>query len=170
MNRLLKLLGWRDREYYGGDFAVRIEAVMREGMEISHTRNRKRLDLKADYIGGMIDVRIPQELEKDQVSQVVNDLEVAFRAMSYPYFITRLVAVEIVPESERQAAVAELREMGYDIEVSGDRRQVRQKRIEGAAVPDREAAVKQASRMMGLMQSVHGTRYRSEVLGKSGEA
>jgi hypothetical protein len=167
MNRLLKLLGYRDRDYYGGDFFVRIKRVGREGMEISHTRNGKRLDLKANYIEDKIDVRVPHDLEKGQVSQLVIDLATAFRAMGYGYAISRLVGVEGVPEAERQAAVAELREMGYEIKVSEDRKQIRQKRIEGSTLPDRATALKQASRMIALMQSVHGTRYRTEVLARS---
>jgi len=44
--------------------------------------------------------------------QITRDLEAAFQAMGYAYVIARLSSVDAVPETERQGAIAELREMG----------------------------------------------------------
>jgi hypothetical protein len=163
MNWLLELLGYREREYRGDDFSVRIESIMREGVSVVHSRHGVRLNLSGERIGGKwegIEVHIPQEVEAAQVPSIADDLEVAFRAMGYGYVITRLAGVDVVPETERQAAIAELREMGYEIEVSTDGREIRQRRIAGAPRLDVETARKQAPRMMSLLQSVHGTRHR----------
>ena len=89
--------------------------------------------------------------------------------MQYDYVIARPLGVDVVPESERQAAIAELRDMGYEIEVSEDQKQIRQKKLPGAPPVDRETARKQIPRMVSLLQSVHGKRPRFETLAKSKE-
>jgi len=172
MNRLLKLLGYRDRDYRGDDFSVRIEPILREGVSVIHTRHGTRLDLSGERIGRKwegIEVRIPQEVEAVQVPQIVRDLETAFGALRYGYVIARKGGVETVPETERQAAIAELREMGYEIEVSSDRTQIRQTLRAGALRPDIETARRTSPRMISLLQSIQGTRERFEILARSKE-
>jgi hypothetical protein len=75
----------------------------------------------------------------------------------------------VVEETERQAAIAEPQEMEYEIEVSADRRQIRQKAIAVAPRRDMESLRKQTPRMMSLMQAIHGTRKYFQVLAKSKE-
>jgi len=172
MNRLLKLLGYRDRIYRGDEFSVRIKPGVRELVSVIHMRDGNSLDLQGERIGKKwegIEVRMPQEVEPGRISQIARDLEAAFQAMGYGYLITASAGTDVVPETERKAAIAELLEMGYEIEVSTDRRQIRQKRIVGTTVPDLETAKKQASRMMSLLQAVHGTRHRLVILAKSKE-
>lgn len=173
MNWLLKKLRYRDREYRGSDFHVRIEPIMREAVSVIHTRHGITLNLSGQLIGRRwegVEVHIPHEVEVEQASQVARDLETAFQALGYGYVIARLGEVEIVPETERQAAIAELHEMGYEIEVSADHKQVRQKLREGAPRPDIETARKQAPRMMSLIQALHGKRQLFEILARSKES
>lgn len=171
MNWLLKLMGYRDREYRGDDFSVRIERIMREAVSVVYTRHAASLNLSGEYIGRKwegIEVQIPHEVETAQVPQIVRDLETAFGAMQYGYVITRKVGTDIVPETERQAAIAELNEMGYEIEILPDRK-IRQTRKAGAQRHDAATLREQTPRMMSLIQSLHGTRQRLEVLAKSKE-
>lgn len=124
MNWLLKKLGHRDREYRGSDFRVRVEPIMREAVSVIYTRQGTTLHLSGERIGRRwegIEVHIPHEVAVEQASQIARDLETAFQALGDGYIIARLGEVEIVPETERQAAIAELQEMGYEIEVSADR-------------------------------------------------
>ena len=170
MNWLLKLLGYHDRGYAGGDFCVNIEPRQREGLSVIHLRDGNRTELKGEGTGKKwegIAVSIPQELDSTRTAQLVSDLVTAFRSMGYEFEISRPSSIESVPEDERQAALAELREMGYEIEVSPDRKQIRQRRIPGVPRPDINAARTQAPRMIKLLQSVHGTRQRLEILAKS---
>ena len=90
-----------------------------------------------------------------------------FKPLGYGYVIARLGEVEIVPETERQAAIAELHEMGYEIEVSADRKEDRLNLRKGVPRPDIESARNQGPRMMSLIQAVHGKRQRFEILAKS---
>ena len=171
MSWLLKLLGHRDLKYRGDDFSVRIKPTVREGVSVVYMRQGTPLNLSGERIGRKwegIEVHIPHEVEAVQLPQIVRDLETAFGAMGYGYVIARRVGTDIVPEAERQAAIAELNEMGYDIEVLPDGR-IRQTPKPGAPRRDIETLRKQTPRMMSLIQAVHGTRQRFEILGKSKE-
>ena len=106
-------------------------------------------------------------LTPSRVAQIARDLETAFQALGYGYIIARLAGIEIVPETEQQAAITELNSMGINVEVSPDRRQIRQSRKQGALRLDKDTARKQAPRMMSLMQALHGKRQRFEILAKS---
>lgn len=171
MNWLFRRLGLREREYRGDDFSVRIEPVFREAVSVVHTREGKRLSLSGERIGKKwegIQVQIPPEGDAKQMQQVVRDLETAFQALRYEYLIARKTATETVPEEEQQAAMAELNEMGYDIEVMSDGK-IRQTFRPGAPRRDRETLQEQVPRMMSLLQSLHGARPRFEILAKSKE-
>jgi hypothetical protein len=169
MNWLLKLLGYRDRDYRGDDFSLHIEPIMREGISVVYTRHGANFKLSGERIGGKwegIEVLIPEEVESAQVPQIVRDLETAFEAIGYGYVIARKAGTDIVTETERKAAIAELNEMGYDIEILPNR-QIRQTRKAGAPRHDIETLGKKTPRMMSLIQSLHGTRQRFEILARS---
>lgn len=172
MNWLLKLLGYDERNHRGDGFSIRIEPVFREVISIVYTRGGTTLNLSAERIGRKwegIAVGIPpHEVREEQVQQVVRDLESAFGAMGYGYVISRKIGIDVVPETERQAVIAELNKMGYEIEVLPNR-QIRQTRRAGAQHQDRESIRKTTPRMMSLIQSLHGTRQRFEILAKSKE-
>jgi hypothetical protein len=172
MNRFLKLLGYRNRrEYRGEDFRVSIEPVHREVISVIHTRQGITLSLSAERIGGKwegIGVHIPQEVDAAQIPQLVTDLETAFQAMRYGYVIARKAGIEIVAQPEKQAAIAELRDMGYEIEILPDGK-IRQTWRAGAPRQDRETLRRTAPRMVSLIQALHGKRQRFEILAKSKE-
>lgn len=169
MNWLLKIFGARAREYSGDDFSVRIKPVFREAVSIIYTRHGKTLTFGGESIGKKcegIAVQLSADQEDSQLTQTVHDLEAAFASLRFGYVITRKIAVDTVPESERQAALAELREMGYEIEILPDGK-IRQTRRKNAPRQDVETLRKQAVRMVSLLQAVHGTRPRFEMLAKS---
>jgi hypothetical protein len=172
MSWLGKLLGYRGREYRGDKFHLRIKSGFREVVSLVYTRGDSTLTLSGELIGRKwegIEIHIPPEIDAARASLISGDLETALRSMRYGYIITRLIGEDVVPEEERKAAIAELGEMGYDIEVSADHKQIRQKKKPGAPPIDIETLRKRTPRMMALMQTVHGTRRRFEILAKSGE-
>jgi hypothetical protein len=171
LNWLLELLGYRGREYRGDDFSVRIEPIFREVVSVIYTRQGKGLQLGGERIGKKwegIEVQLPRTLEDGQVAQVVRDLETAFARLRYGYVIARKTGVDTVPEPERHAALAELREMGYEVEILQGGK-IRQTRRAGAPRQGVETLRKQAPRINSLIQSLRGTRQRLETLAKSKE-
>lgn len=88
--------------------------------------------------------------------------------MRYGYVIARKVGIDVVPKNEQREALAELREMGYEIEILPDNK-IRQTPRAGAPRRDLETLRNQTPRMMSLIQSLHGTRQRFEILAKSKE-
>jgi hypothetical protein len=171
MNWLLKRLGYRDRQYRGDGFTVRIEPMGRESLYVNYQRDNTRHSFDGQYIGSSwegIEASIPEEVDPGQALLIAQDLKSAFEAMSYGYLIVRKTGVEIVAEPERQAAMEELQNMGYNIEILGDGK-LRQTRREGAPRQDSETIRKSTPRMMALLRAIHGKRQRYDILAKSKE-
>lgn len=159
-------------EYHGADFSVRVKPRFREAVSVIYSYQGAQIELDGERIGSKwegIKVLIPPDLEIEKVTSVVSDLESAFQALGFGYVITRLAEVESVNEADQQAAIAELREMGYEIELSPDRKQARMKAVSGTLPRDQETLRKQAPRMMSLIQDARGTRQRFQILAKSKE-
>jgi type VI protein secretion system component VasK len=90
--------------------------------------------------------------------------------MGRGYVISQPAEVETVSETEKQAALDELRMSGYEAELSDDRKQVRLRPIAGAPRQDMETARNLSSRMMPLIQAIRGTRQNFQILAKSKES
>ena len=172
MNWLLRKLGYRDSQFRGTDFSVRIEPLGREAVGVVYTGRGTNLNLDGQRIGDRwqgIEVYLPPELEAELSSQISGDLETAFQAMEYGYVIARLSAIETVSETERQQAMAELREMGHDIEVSDDGKQIRENWIAGTPKLGLAAWRKTMPRYLSLIQAVQGKRKHFQILARSKE-
>jgi hypothetical protein len=165
-----KMFGNRDREYRADDFSVRIVNGFRELVTVVHTRNGIRRELGGERIGKRwqgIGIHVDPDVGRQELPEIVHDLETAFAAMHYGYVISRTAAVDTVPESERQAAIAEFGEMGFDVEVSAERKRVSLVPKPDRVLPDKKQAQRIASRTPSLLQAVRGRRHRIEVLAIS---
>ncbi len=63
MNWLRKILGYRDSEFNGDDFSVRIKPIMREAVSVVYMRHPASFNLSGERIGRKwegVQVRIPQ--------------------------------------------------------------------------------------------------------------
>jgi hypothetical protein len=170
VNWLSRILGRRGREYRGDDFSVRIEPGFREIVSIVRTRQGATRNLDGERIGKRwqgIGVHLPGEVEPTEVPQIVRDLETAFASLGYGYRISRTAAVEAVSDAEQQAALAELNQMGFEVEVSADRQQSSLKWRSGVRLPDTKTIGSTAPRVMSLLQSLRGTRPRIDILASS---
>jgi hypothetical protein len=160
----------RDREYRGDDFSVRVEQGFREIVTIVHTRRRTTRRLDGELIGKRwegIGVYLPPEVGPGELLQVVHDLETAFGALKYGYVISRTAAVDAVSDAEQQAALAELNQMGFEVQLSTDGNQVSLNWRSGVPRPDTKTAKRTGPRVMSLLQSIRGTRQRVEILATS---
>jgi hypothetical protein len=88
----------------------------------------------------------------------------------YQFVVYQRGETQTVPEAERIAAVSELQQMGYAINLSADRQTVRPTRIPGFSPPSLEEAKEQAPRMMKLIETARGVRSSMEILAKSNSA
>jgi hypothetical protein len=167
---LFKKLGYREREYRGDDFSVRVEPGFREIVFIVHTRQPTIRRLEGERIGNRwqgIGLHLPRDLNPADVTQIVRDLETAFGAMRYGYVISRTVRVDPVSETEQEAAITELHEMGFEVERTTDPRGIALIPRSDVPRPDTKTAKRMAPRIMSLVQSLRGTRQQVELLAKS---
>ena len=96
MNRLLKLLGYRDLKYRGNDFSVRIKPTVREGVSIIYTRQGNDLNLIGERTGRQwqdIEVLIHSEVEITEAPKRPL-LSNCFGTMPYGHVITRKAGID----------------------------------------------------------------------------
>jgi hypothetical protein len=168
MSWIRKLLGI-GHEYRGNGYCFRVKCVVREVVSVEYSRGEYSLTLGGERFGKRwesIAVSIPQDVDREEATQIASDLAIGFEAMNCAYIINRKVAIDIIPEREIQAAIVELKEMGYQIDILPDGK-IRQSKVMGAPHQDLETIKKQTPRIMQLIQTVHGKRTRFEILAKS---
>ncbi len=162
----------RDREYRGESFHLRIEPGVRELVSLFYTSQGTTLKLSGERGGENLEgihIFIPPEVESNRGAEIARDIATGLGAMRYGYVIAQKTGEEIVPEAEREAALAELRAMGYDLEVSADRKRIQIRKKSGPPRAERGPIRPWGLRMKELLLSVHGTRPRHEILAKSGD-
>lgn len=125
------------------------------------------MDFDADIGGRQVDVRIPSGLSEDKVADVVPKLSEALRSLSFEYLLYRVGESEEVPEQERNAAINELRIMGFDVQVMPNG-QVRLKGASGR--PFVERAKPNVQRWMYLLRAARGRRPKYTILARSNSA
>jgi hypothetical protein len=90
LNSLLKLLGYRQRQYQGDGFSVRIKSKFREGVSLDYESDGKSYEFLGERSGKRwegIRVAVPSAMTGDQAREIARDLEIAFKAMDYKYVI-----------------------------------------------------------------------------------
>lgn len=162
--------GHKGRKYQGAGFAVAVEPIIREDVRVVYVSEGKTLDLDSEYIGEKwhgINVTIPAGIGHSQAETIAQRLVEALTQLGFGFVISYELDIEIVSEAERKNAIAELREIGYGIEVLADgairTRLIRTPNL--APAPLKEKSL----RMIRLIQAVHGKRHRFQILAKSEE-
>ena len=169
MNRFLKLLGYRGRKYRGTNFNVRIEPIFREEVRVIYETDEKAWSFGGQYIGKRwqgIGIVIPQEIDPSHASIIASRLTEALAAIGYGYVIDHALDIETVSQNEKESAISELHNMGYEIEILANGT-IRQTKMPGSPKLPQEELKKQGPRMMKLIEAVHGKRRRYETLAKS---
>jgi len=102
-------------------------------------------------------VRVPKEPPDEDVGNIVPNLALGLKKLRYQYLIYRPGALRKIPEEERDAAIAELRQMGVEMKKSqGDEKIQRAvvrnwRRISGDQSED-------VPRLLGLMSKARRIR------------
>jgi len=163
----------RDKEYRGDGFSLRIEQGFREIVFLIISRGGSARKLEGEWIGknwNGIGIVLAQDTDPAEVPGIVRDVETGLGALHIGYRISRVLAVDTVPEVEQQAALSELEDMGFEVERSADLRQISTTWKPGAKRPDSSKAAKEfALRMQKLIGALSGSRPRIEVLARSKE-
>jgi hypothetical protein len=77
--------------------------------------------LKGEFVGPkwkQVNVAVPEAYDE----QTLDSIALALRNRGYEHLLFRFGEAQEIPESERNAALAELQSLGFQIEVSPDRR------------------------------------------------
>jgi hypothetical protein len=117
-----------------------------------------------------INLVVPPNLPDGDAAHVLENLCASLTRLKYEFVVARVGQPLPVPEQERQAAAAELREMGMEPEVAADQSTVNLKKIPGWKPPTSFDTKAQARSMMRAVASVRGKRAPIEVLAKSPSA
>jgi hypothetical protein len=155
------------------DFTVRVLRGARGLVSIVYEEEDYNRSFEGELTGSkhnQINMFMTSDFPAKDLDRVVANLVKGFEQLGYEYWIRRRDGAEVVPESEREAALFELRRMGWEADVSVDRLRVEMKRIDGAHAPTLEEAMSASSHMAQLVQALHGTRYKFDDLARSKSA
>ncbi|HEV2490199.1 MAG TPA: hypothetical protein VGT03_10355 [Candidatus Acidoferrales bacterium] len=151
-------------------FSLRIQRGTRKMMSVIYESNGHSTTFEGTLTGPgwkQIELLIPADFHANHLDRVVADLAKGIGELGYEYRILRRGDAEVIPESERKSALAELRKMGWEPEVSADHSQVELKHTDGSREPSPQDALAQSERMARLVAALHGTRYKLEELARS---
>ncbi len=157
-------------------FSVNISTLGREEAYVIYRSNDRQLEFAAQIGSGKrfftprISVRVPKEMPDGDVREVIPNLALALAKLHYEYFVFRKDEPQTIPEAEREAAIAELREMGCEI-----KEMIGQGPMQRAVVNNwprfSEEQVKTAiPRVQDLTNQARGVRESIEVLARSDTA
>lgn len=151
-------------------FSLRIQRGARNLASVVYEEKGRTHTFEGELVGSgwrQLNLLIPSDFSGDNLDRVVTNLAKGIGELGYEYLIRRRGDSETVPDKERRAALAELRKMGWEPEISSDHSQVELRRADGAGSPSPEEAIAQSERLKRLVQSLHGTRYKFEELARS---
>lgn len=151
-------------------FSLRIQRGARNLASVVYEEKGRTHTFEGELVGSgwrQLNLLIPSDFAGAGLDRVVANLAKAIGELGYEYLIRRRGESETIPEKERKAALAELRKMGWEPEISSDHSQVELKRADGSRAPSPEEALTQSERLIRLVESLHGTRYKFEELARS---
>lgn len=151
-------------------FSLRIQRGARNLASVVYEEKGRTHTFEGELVGAgwrQLNLLIPSDFASGGLDRVVANLAKGIGELGYEYLIRRRGQAEVIPDSERRAALAELRKMGWQPEISSDHSQVELKRADGAASPSPEEAIANSERLASLVESLHGTRHKFEELARS---
>jgi hypothetical protein len=151
-------------------FSLRIQRGARNLASVVYEEKGRSHTFEGELAGPgwrQLNLLIPSDFSGDGLDRVVANLAKGIGELGYEYLIRRRGEGEKIPEKERKAALAELRKMGWEPEISADRSQVELKRADGSRSPSPDEAIANSERLARLVQTIHGTRYKFEELARS---
>ena len=125
-----------------------------------------RIGRSSNFFVPMIHVRIPDDMAGEGVREIVPNLALGLRKLRYRYFIYRHKGTEQIPSNERNAAVAELARLGFEIKGLGAHKQGQQSLMRKHE-PFWRRKQRTTSELLKLVATAEGTREVVEILASS---
>ena len=107
-------------------YSLTVSTVGHGGAFVRYSDESNKLYLEAEvgpgkrFFGARISVQVPKELPNEQLQDVVANLASGLKSLRYEYLIYRTGSPQAIPKEESDVAIAELRQMGFEIqEASG---------------------------------------------------
>lgn len=153
------------------DFAVTVSKTGHEQALISYRRKDRSLIFDAEVTGPkQVDIYIPEELPIDDIEHIVSNLELALQKMRYEYLIYKTGKAEAVSKEEREAAIAELRQKGFEVRATAQGMEIMQ-----AASPNRQKMSRAGAKavtpgLLRLLNRAQGKRASIQILARSHKA
>lgn len=151
-------------------FSLRIQRGARNLANVVYEEKGRTHTFEGELVGSgwrQLNLLIPSDFPPNGLDRIVANLSKGIGELGYEFLIRRRGESEVVPEKDRKAAIAELRRMGWEPEISSDHSQVELKRKDGSRAPSPEETSAQSQRLATLVQSLHGARYKFEELARS---
>jgi len=114
-----------------------------------------------------ISVCIPKEIQNADIPLILLNLTTALGKLHYEYSIYRLTEPQEIPEAERQAAVTELRQLGFEFEDLPDRIGVTKAVTRNWRPSSGQEAKALTSRVQVLMHKARGIHQDVEILARN---
>ncbi len=101
------------------NFRFKINTVGREEAYINYRDDNRSLEFPAQMgRRRSISIKVPREISEAEARNITANLVLGLTSLRYRYTIFRTGEPEPIPEERREAAIAELRKLGFEIESS----------------------------------------------------
>ena len=138
--------------YRSGNLKLEFPAQIRKG---------KRL------LTPLIYVRVPGELPDEDAHKIVPNVASGLTVLHYDYLIFRNSETPTIPDEEREAAIAELHQMGVEVEGTVGNGQVSRAVIHNLRESSTEQTKATIAKVQSLMGKASGLRESIQVLARS---
>jgi hypothetical protein len=154
-------------------FSLTVDTVGHGEAFVTYSDKSKKLSLDATtepgerFFATRISVKVPRELPNEQIRDLVSNLSSGLKTLRYEYLIYRKGGPQTVPEEERNAAIAELRQMGFEILESSGPGKIGRAVTHNWERTSRKEGKARLSLVQSLMAKASGVRENIEVLARS---
>lgn len=154
-------------------FSVAVSKVGRTEAYVTYRAENTVIEFCAEvgtgkkFFARRISIRIPEEMANEKLCNIVPNLTHGLAKLHYQYLIYRRTGSQTIPEEERDAAILELRQMGFELTgPAGNGRIQRAVSNDWRRASGAEAQAK-LSKVQELMHKARGAREKIEVLASS---
>jgi hypothetical protein len=165
---------WKPKnEVRTAEYTVRLQRRFRECVEVIYRDGSREFLFNGELVGNkwhQVNISLPKTLPDQDVQRIVPRLSAALTKLTYDYLITRVGEIEDVPLTEQEAALAGMRELGFEPQVGAQSSTLKLSKAANWKKPDTAQAKEQAQQLMRLVTAARGKRRRIEILAKSDSA